>query len=319
MSAELLAEIEPLIGKPSPPITTLIELGAVRRFAEAVGEPLLLEDDGAPRVLPTFFEVIPYNRPPFPGDADRHLINFGNTFTITRLPVVGDAITTRAAVTRASRRGPLVSVDLECRYFDASEALIGVGTVSWLIDVDGVLADGSVGSPADRVSVDPASTSAWDAVDVSKLKPGDALPVLAKTPLTTAQFVRYAAASGDFNPVHYDKDYAQRAGFPHVIAPGLLKMAFFGQHVTLWAGRWGQVRRIEAKYVGIDVPGAELTSVGTITEATVAEGRPTLTVALSLCDRQGDVRTAGKATVEVKDAFRDEAIRGWHVQPPDAP
>jgi acyl dehydratase len=55
--------------------------------------------------------------------------------------------------------------------------------------------------------------------------------------LTRADLVRYAGASGDFNPIHWSERTANGVGLPGVIAHGMLTMALAGQAVAVWAGR----------------------------------------------------------------------------------
>ena len=64
---------------------------------------------------------------------------------------------------------------------------------------------------------------------------GTALPPLTVT-LTRAQLVRYAGASGDFNPIHWSESAAASVGLPGVIAHGMLTMALAGRLVTDWTG-----------------------------------------------------------------------------------
>ncbi|MGI8416902.1 MAG: MaoC/PaaZ C-terminal domain-containing protein [Nakamurella sp.] len=62
---------------------------------------------------------------------------------------------------------------------------------------------------------------------------GDELPPLT-VHLDRAQLVRYAGASGDFNPIHWNQRVAQSVGLPDVIAHGMLTMATAGRIVTDW-------------------------------------------------------------------------------------
>lgn len=64
---------------------------------------------------------------------------------------------------------------------------------------------------------------------------GDELPPLTVT-LDRAQLVRYAGASGDFNPIHWNQRVAQEVGLPGVIAHGMLTMALAVRIVTDWIG-----------------------------------------------------------------------------------
>jgi acyl dehydratase len=54
--------------------------------------------------------------------------------------------------------------------------------------------------------------------------------------ITRAHLVRYAGASGDFNPIHWSERFAASVGLPGVIAHGMFTMALAGQAVAAWAG-----------------------------------------------------------------------------------
>ena len=77
--------------------------------------------------------------------------------------------------------------------------------------------------------------AAYDEVEV-----GTELPA-ADVPVTRADLVRYAGASGDFNPIHWNERFASEVGLPDVIAHGMFTMALAGRVVTDWAGDPGAV------------------------------------------------------------------------------
>ncbi|MGB2568466.1 MaoC family dehydratase [Micromonospora citrea] len=54
--------------------------------------------------------------------------------------------------------------------------------------------------------------------------------------VTRADLIRYAGASGDFNPIHWSDRTATKVGLPGVIAHGMFTMALVGRAVTAWAG-----------------------------------------------------------------------------------
>jgi acyl dehydratase len=54
--------------------------------------------------------------------------------------------------------------------------------------------------------------------------------------VTRADLIRYAGASGDFNPIHWSERFATSVGLPGVIAHGMFTMALVGRAVTTWAG-----------------------------------------------------------------------------------
>jgi acyl dehydratase len=92
---------------------------------------------------------------------------------------------------------------------------------------------------------------------------GDELPELVK-PITQVQLVRYAGASGDFNPIHTVPEVAQSVGLPGTIAHGMLIMAFAGQMLTDWAGV-GAVRDLNVRFSGMAKPGESVVCAGRIT------------------------------------------------------
>ncbi|GGM52185.1 MaoC family dehydratase [Longimycelium tulufanense] len=69
---------------------------------------------------------------------------------------------------------------------------------------------------------------------------GEELPLHSFT-VTRVDLVRYAGASGDFNPIHWNERFAREVGLPDVIAHGMLTMALAGRAVTAWAGDPGAV------------------------------------------------------------------------------
>jgi acyl dehydratase len=74
----------------------------------------------------------------------------------------------------------------------------------------------------------------------SDVEPGTELP--ARTfPVTRAMLVRYAGASGDFNPIHWNEKFARDVGLPDVIAHGMFTMAEAIRVVTDWVGDPGAV------------------------------------------------------------------------------
>ncbi len=58
-------------------------------------------------------------------------------------------------------------------------------------------------------------------------------------PVSRADLVKYAGASGDFNPIHWNQDFAQNVGLPNVIAHGMFTMGAAVGLVTEWAGDAG--------------------------------------------------------------------------------
>ena len=95
------------------------------------------------------------------------------------------------------------------------------------------------------------------------MEPGDALKGLTVTPdkyLT----VRYAGASGDFNPIHIDEEFARQVGLPGRILHGLYTMAQVARAQTEAGGGPASLKRLTVQFRGMGVPEVELTVTGTV-------------------------------------------------------
>ena len=78
----------------------------------------------------------------------------------------------------------------------------------------------------------PVTKRYWDDV-----KEGEAIPEVRVEKLTRTDFVRYAGASGDFNPIHHDQTFGEAAGNPTVFAMGMLNAGILSRVVTAFVGR----------------------------------------------------------------------------------
>lgn len=83
-------------------------------------------------------------------------------------------------------------------------------------------------------------------------------------PLEREDFVRYANASGDDNPIHQDEEYARRSGAPTVFAMGMLNAGFLAKAVTEWFGSPLNLRRYKVRFTARVWPGDELVCTGRV-------------------------------------------------------
>ena len=107
---------------------------------------------------------------------------------------------------------------------------------------------------------------------MSDLATGDVLPVQTYR-VTRADLVRYAGASGDFNPIHWSDRVAGSVGLPGVIAHGMYTMALAARALDAWAGAPGRVRELGCKFtkpvvVPDDDQGVEVQVAGTVSAVT---------------------------------------------------
>jgi acyl dehydratase len=95
------------------------------------------------------------------------------------------------------------------------------------------------------------------------LEPGAEIPPLRVTPdkyLT----IRYAGASGDFNPIHTDDEFARAVGLPGRILHGLYTMAQVARAQTEAAGGPDRLKRLSVQFRGLGLPEHEITVTGTV-------------------------------------------------------
>ena len=115
--------------------------------------------------------------------------------------------------------------------------------------------------------------------------------------ITRDSLVRYAGASGDFNPIHYRDDIAESVGLPGVLAHGMLTMGLAVQPVVEWLGTRGWVSDYQVRFtrpVVVDpADGATLTIVAKVGAVDDAGLRIDLTVSFN------DATVLGKAQVRV--------------------
>jgi acyl dehydratase len=127
---------------------------------------------------------------------------------------------------------------------------------------------------------------------MSTLEPGQALPDLKVTPdkyLT----VRYAGASGDFNPIHIDEGFATSVGLPGRILHGLWSMAQVARAQTEAAGGPEKLKALSVQFRGMGVLEQEVA----VTSSVKAVEDGVATVAAEA--RQGDTRIVRNAVAEI--------------------
>jgi acyl dehydratase len=102
---------------------------------------------------------------------------------------------------------------------------------------------------------------------MAEFSTGDTLPELRVTPDKYLPH-RYAGASGDFNPIHIDKEFAQAVGLPQNILHGLYSMAQVARaHTEAAGGDPRSLRRLEVQFRGMGMPEQEIVVSSTVTEA----------------------------------------------------
>jgi acyl dehydratase len=112
--------------------------------------------------------------------------------------------------------------------------------------------------------------------------------------------VKYAAGSGDFNPLHYDPDFPQAAAIGDNIVHGRMKYASLGQLVSDWLAHEGWVRRLAVRYRGMDRRAETFTCRGRITDLRDEDGQQVVALEIWTDSASGETTTTGEAEVVLR-------------------
>jgi len=113
--------------------------------------------------------------------------------------------------------------------------------------------------------------------------------------ISRSHFVRYAGASGDFNPMHHDDTVATKVGYPSVFGHGMFTAGVLSHYVTDWVGV-GNLRKYAVRFKGQLYPGRNLTITAKVMRKYKEGDENRIDADLSVVDDQGTVLVTGSAT-----------------------
>jgi acyl dehydratase len=217
--------LEALAGFAVGPAAFAADAGLVAEFAAVSGDDPDRWREWAPPGLAAaaLFAVAPaFLEDSRVSSYRRSLLHAEQAFTWKRPLAVGEVLEVRGRVGTVRSRGPL--------YLASFEVIAAGGGGTWLEGASSfVLSAEAAGASPEEAEVPPDERSACDAATLASLPlPGGALPPLRRS-VSRAELMRYAAATGDANPIHLDHDAARAAGLPGIVAHGLLLAAWFCQ------------------------------------------------------------------------------------------
>ncbi len=132
------------------------------------------------------------------------------------------------------------------------------------------------------------------------VKVGEEIPERSNV-VDRAQLVMYAGASGDFNPIHWNEEFATMVGLPGVIAHGMFTMGLVGKAVSEWVGDPGAVKRLSVQFRKEVRPEEKVVAKGRVVEKDEATRTARLELWAEL-EREGRVLNPiknGEALVEL--------------------
>jgi acyl dehydratase len=134
------------------------------------------------------------------------------------------------------------------------------------------------------------------AITWESIQEGETIPELRKSPGVT-QLVKYAAGSGDFNPLHHDYDFPQSKAIGSIIVHGRFKYASLGELVSNWLGHQGHIKKISCQYRGMDFPDKAMVCRGTVARKWEEGGQKLVELSVWAENDEGKKTTPGQAVV----------------------
>jgi acyl dehydratase len=143
-------------------------------------------------------------------------------------------------------------------------------------------------------------TSSVTAPAFEDLSVGAEAPPLVVENISRTHFVRYAGASGDFNPMHHDDTIAAQVGNPSVFGHGMLTAGLMARVLKDWFGP-AALRRFQVRFSKQVWPGETLTCTATVTGLRDAEesGVGLVDVECQVVNQDGEAKLTGTATAAV--------------------
>lgn len=129
---------------------------------------------------------------------------------------------------------------------------------------------------------------------------GDESPTVRVPTLVRKDFVRYAGASGDFNPIHYDESYARAAGNASVFGQGMLSAGIASRAVCRWLPI-DAISTFDVRFESRVFPGDSLEADGTVTDVSQREAGSTVKAELSVTTDTDETVLTGNMTADLPE------------------
>jgi len=136
-----------------------------------------------------------------------------------------------------------------------------------------------------------------DSMKINDAPVGATAPVVTHT-LTRTDLVRYAGASGDFNPLHHDELAAQAAGLPSVFGHGMFTMGLLGRALTGFVGATS-LKTFRVRFTNQTWPGEELSTRVTVVARRHEGIEELVDLELTVTNGEGQAKAVGTATAVV--------------------
>ena len=131
------------------------------------------------------------------------------------------------------------------------------------------------------------------------MQKGDSLPQVSKA-IDQARIEDYAHASGDFNPIHIDSEFASQTQFEGTIAHGMMVAATISEIMTgAFGSNWAETGKMKIRFRSPVKPGQTVTASGNVQRVAPIENANRIVCAVSVVKDDGEVAISGQAEVTV--------------------
>ena len=131
------------------------------------------------------------------------------------------------------------------------------------------------------------------------MQKGDRLPTIEKV-VTQDQIEKYARASGDFNPIHVDQEFAASTQFGGTIAHGMMVAATISEMMASAFGRnWPESGSMKIRFRSPVKPDQRITTQGSVRRVAVSDGVSEISCSVSVVKDDGETAIAGQAEVRI--------------------
>ncbi|WP_440764530.1 FAS1-like dehydratase domain-containing protein [Natronorubrum sp. DTA7] len=329
-----LADLEAMVGDSKVTVERFrIEAGKVEEFARSITEsdPVFRAADVAhkrgfdrtpapltyprvsrfPRYRPEDIEMYGFDL----GFQPEYVLHGEQAYEYERPLQVGDVLTGTTTLAKVFQReggrgGTMTFAVYETEYRDENDDLVLTDRATAIETSGAVKDDATDGEGADE----PSDADEADAVanggrvpepesletvsSVREVGVGDTGPTVVVEDLERKHFVKYAGASGDFNPIHYDEPYARAAGNESVFGQGMFTAGVASRVVTDWFGL-ESIDSFGVRFQSQVFPGDAIVATGEIVDGESDDG--VVEVDLEATNQHGETLLTGSATATLRD------------------
>jgi 3-hydroxybutyryl-CoA dehydratase len=288
-----------------PPSALALDGETVARYLAATGDDNnIYWHNGAPSVVPPLavaalsLRGMAENLALEPG-----ALHTGQELTFRRPIMVGERLTTQARVGGSSKRRGMAVLAIDVTVIDdmGEEALSG--RMNLLVPSEGV--DGAhiplPGGAPIAADLAPVVPMAYQPLSPDQIVAGTALGPLERTPSRDIVDA-YAVASGDYNPIHVDPDFAARSQFGGTIAHGMLVLSSLSTLLTRSFGmRWINTGALKVRFRNPAPVGLAVTARGVIERVERGDGVQYAVCAVTVENAMADALITGEARVHIPE------------------